>query len=107
MSEAEIKNTLFQWIEELSGERLKSVFQIVGKEIQSREDRTSLMEENLALYSIDLASIEHLLIPETNHLDINQLIESKDFKGVGKEKMDDYVQRINLTEPIDELLKTI
>ncbi|MEM7513478.1 MAG: hypothetical protein AAF388_21300 [Bacteroidota bacterium] len=107
MSEAEIKNTLFQWIDELSGEKLKSIFQLVGKEIQTREDETSLMEEDLALYARDLTSIEHLLIPEKHNLNINQLLESKDFKGVRREKMDEYVQRMNLTEPLDELLKTL
>lgn len=41
MNEAELKLTLFRWIDQLSGEKLRTLFRVVGKNIEQSGDEQS------------------------------------------------------------------
>lgn len=78
MNEAEIKLTLFRWIDQLSGDRLKGLFRLVEKHVKNNEQLTpvSYVSDLEAGYAAMAADTEREAQAETwiagtlNHEDL-------------------------------------
>jgi|AntRauTorckE5430_2_1112549.scaffolds.fasta_scaffold18503_2 hypothetical protein len=64
--------------------------------------------ENLVnTYLQNLASVNHLVKPMKEKLDIDELIKTQNYQGADKEFIDGLADEMDIEEPIEVLLKMI
>ena len=56
MTDAELKLTLFRWIDQLSGDRLRMLFKFVGKKLDITVEESVSYEENLEAGYAEMAA---------------------------------------------------
>jgi hypothetical protein len=65
------------------------------------------MKDKIKKYNLAIQSIQHLIKPMKEKLDIDELIEEQHYKGADKDFIDGLAEEMQLEGTIEELLEII